>query len=1029
MTKKLGDSFSAILRVISKAILGLITILIIGVIIIIVYFNYNKEKITNNVVNLVNTKIQGEFNFNNVKISPLAQFPHISISLNDVSYYNNIITGNDSVKDKILELENVHFAFNVISLFTNSIRIYGIKLENGNIDLIRYSDSTINFIDALKRIKIENQNIKTDSSTTTSSEIKLSLDYSTLENIKLNFKDEILKSTSKLNIKKIHCSFKSTDDSITFKIESKLQLDYLPIVHFIEIKNSSLSINSNMSWSMVDSTLKIELANIQLDKSKFKSSGIIKLSGQKSLDINFSLFDNDLSIANLFLSQKGIENIDKGSVYFNGKITHKFTNKIPEFDCNFGIRDIELSNPSSNSYIENLNIKGSFNTGRNGNLKEGHLVIDTLYATIPNGKLHGSLLVKNFILPKFNTNIDAELNIGGIDKILGTAKFEDTRGRISLQVNLSGEKTNDTTWIIPNGNQVNINLDNVSCNIPKLLELKKLNGIISGSIDNIKLNNLDILAGNSDFNINGKILNISQLIKGGSAIPEARLKIISNRFDLPESMSWIPTVRKDFREQFPYSIININVEAIASITREAILNSTIMPKMHIDVPYCFAQIDEFLPPVKVSNGFLQFVEVGSGYSIDINDFDIQFKEASLYGGCTYYDKRGEYDSLDIKADISSLNPDYIVNYYSVDSSSVLDSLDIAGNVIFRINFSGFDTVREKSFAYINLQKLIVRQIHDTTYCNSLSVEIGEVYYNSTAVDGALSALGANIKLDIDNISSSNIDLEGIKTEIDVDEGEFDIRILSSSSLLQAGKGSFVIAPFVKTPYFQLDYSLDEFRFEDIFEGSNKPPLVKGILGTSISIGGKGESRNGLSESIHGHINLNGEHLKLMGLNLDNIIRKLNRTQNFNLADVGAVIVAGPLGLLISKGADVSSLLINKKHDSTEIIQLVSEWNIEKGIMELSDVAFSTPKNRIAAKGKYSFPTDSIAIVIAVVDKKGKIELQQTITGTTKHPKLSVFKPLNAILKPVSNLFNDVLFIKGETFYNGKVLPPQNKKNN
>ena len=220
-----------------------------------------------------------------------------------------------------------------------------------------------------------------------------------------------------------------------------------------------------------------------------------------------------------------------------------------------------------------------------------------------------------------------------------------------------------------------------------------------------------------------------------------------------------------------------------------------------------------------------------------------------------------------------------------------------------------------------------------------------------------------------------------------------------------------------------------FHFEDIFERSNKPPLVKGTMGTSISIGGKGVSWSRLSESVHGHINLKGEHLKLMGLNLDNIIRKLNRTQNFNLVDVGAVIVAGPLGLLVSKGADVSSLLINKKHDSTEIVHLVSEWNIEKGIMELSDVAFSTPKNRVAAKGKYSFPTDSIAIVIAVVDKKGKIELQQTIAGTAKHPRLSDFKPLKAILKPVGNLFDDVLFIKGATFYDGKVLPPQNKKNN
>ncbi len=1023
-TKKVGFFFNPLLTL-SKWITGLLSIPIIALVILIVYFNFNKENITKDIVNIINSKIQGEFSFKEVNISPLAQFPHVSISLEEVLYVDNNIILMDTIRSNILNMENIHFAFDVISLFTNNIRIYGVEIENGNIEFVRYTDSTLNILNAIKVVDNQHEEIEThkDSSRASTTDINISLDYIILHNIDVKFKDLLSQSTNSLHIDEIYSSYESTKDSITFQIKSELLLKEIPIIDFVELRNNKLSILANLKLSLADSILQLHKADIKFDKSRFKSSGIIDLSQKSQLDLNFSVYDDDLSIINLFLSQKGMENIEKGSVYFNGNVTHYFENSIPSVNCKFGFKDIRIIDPTSDNYIENLNLVGSFSTKNNSNLSDAYLIIDTIYAKIPNGNLNASLQVENFVRPKFSTNIDILVNIEGMDKMLGTTVIVDAMGKISLQASLQGTKTSDTSWFIPNENQINLNLDNISCNIPNLLELKKVDGNIYGNINNINLNNLAIEAGNSDFNIDGEINNITQLIQGGEKIPEARLKIKSRKYDLPESMEWIPTVGSGFRDQFPYSIINIDLEAMATITRDAILNSSIMPEMHIDVPYCYAQLDEFLPPVKVSNGFLHFNEVGSGYSIDINGFDIEFDEGNLHGGCTYYDKRNEYDSLDIVAEINSLDPDYILNYYSNDTSSVLDSLDIAGNFIVQMNFSGFDTVREKTFAHIDIQNMELRKPNDTIICDKINIDIGEVYYNYEAVNGPLSVLSANTIMGIYNLEASNIDLEELLTEISVKHGEFNVNVINSSSLLQTGQGNFVIAPFVEIPYFQLDYSLNNFQFDNLFERLNQPPVIKGEIGASLSISGKGKGWGQLSESLNGYVNFEGEHLKLMGLNLDKVIRKLNRTQNFSLVDIGAVIVAGPAGLLITKGADISNLLINKKNDSTEIIKLVSDWKINSGILELNDVAFSTPKNRVAVKGKYSFPTDSIGIVIAVVDKKGEIELHQTISGTSKSPSLGDIKPLKTLLKPVGNLFDDVFFIKGKTFYDGKVPPP------
>ncbi len=1026
MENKPDFSSKRLLLIISKLIASFIALLTVVIVVLVLYFNYNKVSISTNLVSHINKEIQGNLVFKNIIFSPLAQFPHISISLVDVCYYNNTIFENNKVNDSIVKLEKVHLAFNILSLFTNNIHIYGVELENGNIDLIRYPDSTMNFINALKSVN-NNQKynyVEKDTTTAISKEIYLSLDYIKLENIGLQYVDKLNKSNVCVHINEINASYENTNDTIRFQIDSEIDLEHIPIYNNIEINNSSLSFKTGILWVVSDSILQFEMANIKLDKSIFKGSGVINFSKHKDLNIELSLYDNDLSIINYFLSEQGIENIEKGSVNFNGSINYNFINQSPDIDCKFGFEDIKIADPSSNKYIENLNLSGSLKTGDTGDLTDASFIIDTLYGTTQDGKIDASFMVENFVLPKFTTNIDTDLNLDGLDKVIGTRVFEDPIGDISMRMQLAGEKIDDTTWIIPGTEKFDMHFDGISCKIPGLLELKKLNGNISGSLNNIILNELEIIAGNSDFYINGEVVNITQLIQGGSAVPEARLKIKSNRFDLPESMSWIPTVRKDFKDVFPYSIINIDLEAIATITKEAINNFTYIPEMHIDVPYCNAQIDEFLPPVKVSNGFLQFEEIGMGYSIDINDFDILFKKAKLRGGCTYYDRRNTYDSLDIHANISALNPNYILDYYSSNSSKSFDSLDIAGNIIFQMNFSGFDTIKEKTFAKVIMQSMVLKQPQDTIYCNSINIDIGEVFYNSNANKGPLSVLSANINLALVSLTSSNFDLKEVNTKIEVDKGVFDVGIFSRSSLIKQGKGNFVIAPFVETPYFQFDYTIEKFRFENLFEKLNQPPMIKGNLGASLKIEGKGIGWQQLSNSIKGNIDFKGNNLILMGINLDKMIHKLNRTQNFSLADIGAVMVAGPVGLLVTKGADVSRLLINNRKDSTKIIQLVSDWEINNGIMEIDDVAISTPKNRVAVKGKYSIPTDSIAFVIAVVDKKGIIELHQTISGTSKKPSLDDIKPLKTILKPVGNLFDDMLFIKGQTFYDGQVKPPE-----
>jgi len=54
------------------------------------------------------------------------------------------------------------------------------------------------------------------------------------------------------------------------------------------------------------------------------------------------------------------------------------------------------------------------------------------------------------------------------------------------------------------------------------------------------------------------------------------------------------------------------------------------------------------------------------------------------------------------------------------------------------------------------------------------------------------------------------------------------------------------------------------------------------------------------EALEANFNLEGKNFKIYGMDLDDVIEKYKRSQQFNLADMGAVMFAGPAGLTVTK---------------------------------------------------------------------------------------------------------------------------------
>ncbi len=126
--------------------------------------------------------------------------------------------------------------------------------------------------------------------------------------------------------------------------------------------------------------------------------------------------------------------------------------------------------------------------------------------------------------------------------------------------------------------------------------------------------------------------------------------------------------------------------------------------------------------------------------------------------------------------------------------------------------------------------------------------------------------------------------------------------------------------------------------------------------------------------------------------------------------------------MVTKGSDIASMIVLNHGESCQVVELSSDWEVEDGLVNMADVAFTTKENRLAAKGEISLITDSLNIDIALLNEKGCSLYSQSVKGDLHEPDMGKVKVMKSLLAPVTNL------VKGEcdVFYDGKVKQPAKK---
>lgn len=332
-------------------------------------------------------------------------------------------------------------------------------------------------------------------------------------------------------------------------------------------------------------------------------------------------------------------------------------------------------------------------------------------------------------------------------------------------------------------------------------------------------------------------------------------------------------------------------------------------------------------------------------------------------------------------------------------------------------------IRGGRFVYVD------RNTGSRVELDGVDLAVRDLSLGGKAGSGLVKTLSFTGDLGIAGFRAGNVSASDVRASVKAANGVFRVSPLTMRMFGGSGKGEIDADLSGDSNAVKVRYTLSGFRAEDALSTVSRKNTVSGPLSLSPDLSFRGKNADAMIRSMSGTVSLRGENLAVRGLDIDELLTKISQSRNVGIADVGAFVLAGPLGTLATKGFEAGGIYTSTHGGETRITRLVSDWAVSGGVAEARDVAFATRKNRIALKGRLDIANGRFAgVTVASLDEKGCAKLRQGINGPFKDPKLDKVSTLQSAAAPILGLFAETkkLLARGECepFYTGTVAHPK-----
>lgn len=1109
-----------------------------------VIFEQKKEWLLAQLQEYINQAQSGQVEIAAMELKLLKHFPHVTVALDSMQYYEHHDTMRLPQERPILDAKQLFVAFNFWSLVNTEMKVSAITLSGAILNIIEYKDGLLNLENALT--KREKKKSKTS--------VVIELKEIHFDNLFLNWNSSSLPKPSELFIQELDASLFSDANKLDCKLTSVQEVKALYISNPNEPIQGDLILALDFGFNKENGLLTVYKSQLNFNAISAEVMGTYSHRSDRAIDLAFDASSSDVEIISLMIKEEVIklnpELIKKGGIYLRGKIFGELKIERPQVDVSFGVQDLTLKLPSRLGEFKNLGFEGTFKSGSSPDYSEAKLEIGKLHGKLPGGSLKGTFEIRNFVKPYLRYNLNLIAQLDGYDQVFQLKSIKNIKGNIALKATFDGLLDFSDLHTMDSVRTSTLTLNDVSFVLPKSnTNISGLSGTVVSKDNQFLFNNVKFKYDSSDFLVNASIGNLMYYILNKESHLEIASTLQSDRIffkdfrtdtletesgqmkdlrldfrataemkkrgsdeglsdftlTLNEMSFLLPTYQKQIskvsgiltntgnqfsiadlvfnynksdlkinatvtnlldlltsgensseiaatiqsKEIFTQDLIwngsraalvqdrirDLKLDFIAATTPNIITHNKWLPDFEFEIKRLSAKFDE-LANLKQVTTKGNLVRTLDGLKLTLNDFQGTMPQGRVeVDGDVLFKSKNELD-FKAKVTLDKFPWNYVndlISEIDSDKEPTAKNISIEEMDLITADLTLAATLQPYPFAIKNLtvdHSRVNYSFPDARFIDvqDFSLDVTDLYFLHPPNSGSITGLkSVTSKMEISKASFQKIHSIDLMLDLtSTTENQLNIGFSISGQRARNQKGNLFLDFSKQDLEYTLGYSIHNLSVEPLLKRYIDKKWMTGNLDLDWQLVSKGTTWNKVKDNVSGTIKMTSDSLVLYGLDVDAMLKKFEKSQKFNLADLGAFMIAGPVGPVLTKGSDFAQLMtINlDTTQRTSIQSFHGHLKLNDGQLSSEDVGFATTQNRIAFDGKIDIKNDTIpGITIAVVDKNGCSLMDQRVYGKTSKLKTGKLNVAKTLLGPVINFANAVVGNDCKPVYKGKVKHP------
>lgn len=548
------------------------------------------DRIVNMALTEVNKQFRGEFTVETTSLSLFKHFPSVGVALHGATLYG------DKTKSgaPIFKFEKMYVGVSIPDLLEERYNVRRVSVTNGNLDLVKEADGTINLIGAF----MSTDTTAVAATTTSDSTVYIiDLEKASIKGVNLSLLDRSTGETYRSNITQLTSNFKSDSSMMSIKLDGKMELDWTSPKDTALFRHKQFQIDVEANYETASSHLTIPYGKLQLNEATFDVSGTAHIARESVLDLRVKGDRPDLTLITAFLSPDVKTQLApytyNGRVYFDALVRGRVSrDQMPLIEVDFGCEDAWFLNTAANEKVDQLGFKGYYFNGSDHAMNTSELHITNMNARPGKGVFKGNFVMRDFTKPKIVMQLSSELELKFLGEFFGIAGIKQTTGKIKLDMDFNElmdlKLPEHALTRLREGIQSRLVVENLSFNIPgHPLPLKNVN--IHAEMNNgaIRLDSATMRIGDSDLRLRGNLSDIQAFIRDHTKAVKLDIHALSNKVLLKDLFAYDTSLH--MTEEVSNFVLGIELNT----TVDEMLNPAPMPKGQFDLKILNATLKNY----------------------------------------------------------------------------------------------------------------------------------------------------------------------------------------------------------------------------------------------------------------------------------------------------------------------------------------------------------------------------------------------------------------------------------------------------